>query len=252
MATNCYELVRGSVIRVTGLDRQGRIPSPIRYAVSKSVAKVTIDEVTEPGDNEMLRSEDDERRLLFVRPTQIIRHQTGIDFLRVDPGVLSLVAGVPVILNANGDVAGFDSQTKRPPVAFAMEVWTRLTERCADGSRQWGYTLFPFLKGGSLTGFSFANGLVSFNLTGAQTRRYSRWGYGPYDIDGQFMRLLDPVSGNVSWHQTLVTGAPPAPTDGIVEFDDVIEGGTATVTTGDVLDGQFVVTSPRVLDGGVA
>jgi hypothetical protein len=272
--TQCYAMVRGSAIRVTGLDRRGSVPSPVSLAVSRSVTRVTIDEVAEAASNEMLRNEKDERRLLLVRPSQTIRYKASIDFLRTDPGILSLVSGLPVVTNANGDVVGFDAQSKIPATAFALEVWTRLASSgCSDAGagagfgegdfgdgpfggagavRQWGYTLFPFLKGGMLSGFTFANGLVSFTLTGAQTRRASRWGFGPYDLDGPFQRLVEPVSGNTNWRQTLVTGAPPEQTDGVIEYEDVVEGGTATMTSEDVLDGEFVVTSSAVVDGGGA
>lgn len=263
-------MVRGSAIRVTGLDRCGSLATgPIRYSVSKCVARVRLSEVVENGSNEILRNDGDERRLHFVQPSQTIRYDVDIDFLRVDPGMLSLVAGVPLRYRdvagfgefafgmgpfggSPGTVVGFDAIPRTPPVAFGLEVWSKLAGRsCADG-QQWGYTLFPFLKGGLLSGFSFSNGLVSFNLRGARTQRGSRWGLGPYDLDGPHQRLLGPVSRNTTFRQTLVTGAPPLATDGIVEFEDVIDGGTATMTSEDVLDGQFVVTSPSVVDGGRA
>lgn len=273
MGTNCYSLVRGQAIRVTGLTARGALPDPIPHVVSKSVVKVTIDEVSEGGGHEMLRNESDERRILLRRSAQTIRYLVSVDFLRVDPGLLSLLVGVPLVSKAQegqfgadafgvfpfggGESTlhtGFDANTRLRPAAFAMEVWTKLAGECQG---QYGYTLFPFLKGGRLSGFSFSrDGLVSFNLKAAQTRRMSRWGRGPYDLglDETFGgRLGEPVSGNTNWRQTIVPAAPPVQTDGIVTFRDVIDGGTATMTTSDVLDGgTALVTSSDVVDGGRA
>lgn len=273
MTTKCYAMVRGSAIRVTGLGRQGQLLDPIPYSISKSVAKVTINEVSESASNEMLKTDEDEPRLHFVRNGQTIRYTVDVDFLRVDPGVLSLIAGVPVALSAGvlgfgeggfgegpfgggtltGHVVGFDADTRRPPASFALEVWSKLTGQvCADGTPQYGYTLFPFLKGGRLSGFQFHNGLVSFNLRAAQTRRVPRWGVGPYDLEGTHERLLSVVSRNSSFQNFITPAAPPAETCGIQETTDVIEGGNAASTTEDIIDGEYVVTSPWIIEGGRA
>lgn len=273
MATKCYAMVRGSAIRVTGLGRQGQLPDLIPYAVSKSVTKVTINEVTEAASNEMLRTEEDEARLHFVRSTQTIRHTVDIDFLRVDPGVLSLVTGVPLVLrpgtygfgegpfgegpfgegSSSGDIGGFDSDTKRPAASFALEVWSKLAGvYCADGQQQYGYTLLPFLKGGHLSGFTFQNGLVSFNLRAAQTRKVPRWGVGPYDLEGPHKRLLKVVSRNSTFQNFTTPAVPPTEACGIQETQDIIEGGNAASTSEDIVDGEFVVTSPWIIEGGRA
>lgn len=255
MGTECYALVRGSSIRVTRLGNTGGLLDPIQYGVSKSVASVTINEVSEAESNESLGSEetDDDIRLRLVRPAQTIRYLADISFLRTDPGILSLIAGVPLVLDDSGDVVGFDFETRRPATAFALEVWSKLAASvCADGQRQWGYTLFPFLKGGYVSGVEFKNGLASFNLIGAQARRVPRWGAGPFDLTGTDERLLAPVSGNVLFKQFLTTAAPPTQVDGVQVTDDVIEGGTATMTTDDIVDGEFVDTSEWIVEGGRA
>lgn len=272
MTTQCYEQVRGSAIRVTGLTKCGEIAETIPYVVSTSVRNVRINEVTEAGSNETQRNDDDERRIRVVRPAVSIRYTVDIDFLRVDPGLLSLVAGVPLTYQhewgfgegpfgempfggpslSDRVVNGFDVTSRLTPTSFALEIWSKLAGRaCADGPR-WGYTLFPFLKGGRVSGVKWANQLVSFNLRGAATQRGSGWGIGPYDIEGPGQRLLQPVSGNTNWRNSIVSMAPPVQTNGIQQHDDSIDGGTAMVTTDDVVDGEFVVTSPWVVEGGAA
>lgn len=277
-------MVRGSAIRVTGLESCGSLPATIPYAVAKCVSKVEITEVTEGGGNEIVRTPDDEPRLHLVESTQTIRYLASIQFLRVDPELLSLVAPIRVVRtygspfpgygfgegpfgeggfggtggdSGDGDIVGFDADTRLPAKAFALEVWSRLAaQQCLDGQRQYGYTLFPYLKGGYLSGFTFANGLVSFTLTGAQTRRAGKWGYGPYDLEGPGLRLNEPVSGNVMWRNFITTAAPPEETDGIVSFVDAIDNGDASdphpLATGTVDNGDAANPGTGVIDGGAA
>lgn len=244
--TVCFDMVRGSAVRVTGLGNRGQVPDPAPYAVSKSVVKVVIGDVVEAGSTEIMGNPEEERRLRFVRSAQTIRHRVDIEFLRVDPGVYSLVAGVPTVLNDAGDVVGFDSNTHLPPASFALEVWSKLAARyCVDGSREWGYTLFPYLKGGRIGGFRFHSGLVSFNLIGAQTRRASRWGVGPHDMTGPFERLLTPVSRNTSYRIFTTPTQPPAETCGVQTTTDVLDNGTAA-------NPMPIPSAPLVVDGGGA
>jgi hypothetical protein len=230
----------------------------------------------------------------------MVHYTVDIDFLRVDPGVLNLVAGVPLVYQTAGVgfgrgyfgespfggelagsgsgtgfgteafgetpfgdtgepgnppmVLGFDSVTRRAPVSFGLEVWSKLAGNiCLDGIRQYGYTVFPHLKGGYMTGFEFANGLVSFNIRGAQTRRAPKWAVGPYDLTGPHERLVAPVSRNTLYRQTLTVAPPPLDVCGIQETDDVIQGGTATVTSDDVIEGGTAAsTSAWIVEGGTA
>ncbi len=331
MVTECYAMVRGSTIRVTGLGDRGAVGDPIQYAVSKSVARVTINEVVEAARNEIVSNPEEQRRLRFTKSAQTIRHTVDIDFLRVDPGLLSLIAGVRLVYKPDagfgevpfgiaplggfgtgtGTVVGFDSNPRIPAVGFALEVWSKLdqktarprvlgfdempfdtgpfgegvearaasrllgfgelpfdetpfdetglgdtTGRCVE-DRRWGYTLFPYLRGGRLSGFTFANGLVSFSLIGAQTRRASRWGVGPHDLEGPFQRLASEVSRNASYRTIILDSNPPAQTDGILEITDVLDNGDAFNAMPDpneplTVDGGGAHTEAWIIDGGRA
>lgn len=249
MSTECYSMVRGSIMRVTKLDKRGYpwvLGWPVTYAASRGVSRIALDPVVEQGGSEMLRSLDEQRRILLVRNDETIRYLMNATFTGVDPGLLSLMANVPLVTNAAGDIVGFDSTTKLRAASYALEVWTKLAgSACADGIQRWGYTVFPFLKGGWLSGFTFSNTGVTFSLEGAQTQRANKWGRGPYSID----HGPDPVSGNTPFRQTISYIVPPQPSQGI---EEVFEGGDASMTSDNVLDGEFVVTSPRVVDGGEA
>lgn len=264
---------------MTGLTIKGQVPDTVRYATSRSVAKIQIEEVVDNPSSEMLSNPDGERRIRIHQNATTIHNRVAVQFLRVDPGMLALVAGVKIVYRADpdapgfgeggfgefffggdeGDAMGFDEVLRRKPVAFALEVWSNLAgQRCADGSPMYGYTLFPFLKGGRLTGFRFANGLVSFNVVGAQTRRNPGWGVGPHDLEGPFQRLLTPVGRGVSWRQFITPAAPPAQVCGIQTLlSDAIDNGTAAnplpdPTAAMVVDGGGATTSAWIIDGGRA
>jgi hypothetical protein len=180
---------------------------------------------------------------------------------------------------------GFDVGTLVRAPSFALEVWSKLDGAsakpralgfdevpfdttgfdmpvpnpggCREGGR-WGYTLFPFLRGGRLSGFKFANGRVSFNLIGAQTRRNPGWGVGPYDLTGPFQRLETPVSRNTSWRMFITEAAPPAEQCGIQYLvPDVLDNGTAANPMPDpgaplLVDAGGASTEAWIIDGGRA
>jgi len=249
-------MVRGSALRVTSLDSCGDFADTILAAVAKCVVKVNITEITDGTSDEIFRDDVDQPRLRFPAKTETLGYQIDVDFLRVDPGLISLITGSPLVYNAVGDVVGFDADTSLPVTAFAMEVWSKLVGvSCADG-QMYGYTLFPFLKGGYLSGFTFGDGLVSFNLQKAVSQRGSKWGFGPYNVEGDGSPLFTPVSGNTSWRTIITPFTPPTQQDGTFVVNPVVEpgidGGSASSTTSDILDGEFVVTSSDIVDGGGA
>lgn len=217
--TKCYAPVRGSVIRVTRLDACGN-PDPGQSAVvvSKRVSSVTIDEVTDDGTNIRERNFGDELCVVDDAFTTIIGYTADIALCGVDPGLISLLTGQPLVTNAAGDVVGFDATTDidLDSFGFALEVWSRIAGAACDpsGNRPWGYTVFPFLKGGRLGGFTFENAAVQFTISGAQTRDGNGWGVGPYDVDrddaGLPSPLNTPLPVNSHYRPILVTLDPPA------------------------------------------
>lgn len=218
MATKCYAQVRGSVIRVTRLDGCGN-PDPGQSAVvvSKRVSTITIDEVTEDGTNIRERNFGDELCIVDDAYTQILGYTAEAALCGVDPDLVSLLTGQPVVLNAAGDIVGFDATTgvDLDSFGFAIEIWSRIAGTACDasGNRPWGYTVFPFLKGGRVGGFSFENGAVQFTISGAQTRDGNGWGVGLFDVDrdenGDPSPLHTPLGENTHYRNILVTLDPP-------------------------------------------
>lgn len=227
MPTKCYAQVRGSVIRVTRLDSCGNPePGTSAVVVSKRISTVTIDEVTEEGTNIRERNFGDELCIVDDAFTQILGYTADIALCGVDPDLIGILTGQPVVTNAAGDVVGFDATTDidLDSFGFSLEVWSRIAGTACDpsGNRPWGYTVFPFLKGGRIGGFSFENGAVQFTISGAQTRDGNGWGVGPFDVDrdelGAPAPLTEALTPNTHYRNILVTLDPPAANCGAVEL----------------------------------
>lgn len=230
MPTQCYAQVRGRVIRVTKLDGCGN-PDPGESAVvvSKKISSVTIDEVTEEGTNIRERNFGGELCIVDDAFTELIGYSADVNLCGVDPDLVSLFTGQPTVSNAEGDVVGFDatSSVDLDSFGFALEIWTRIEGAACDpsGNRKWGYTVFPYLKGGRLGGFSFEDGAVQFTITGAQTREGNGWGVGPFDVDrgagGTPAPLNAALGANTHFRNILVTLDPPAASCGATELASV-------------------------------
>lgn len=271
MTTQCYAMVRGRVARFTLLDRRGTpIQGPASVVVTKGIATVEINESVETESDELLRNETDDPRIMLRGKNHPLGFLANIRLTKVDPDLISMLTNQSAVLNASGDAVGNDVNTRRITANFAMEVWTKLDRSCGEGY-QFGYTLFPRLRGGRLGGFSFENGAVTFTITGARTARMSKWGLGPYSLrrDGggwnvgpwdvlgwdesaMHERLGTPVGSHLHW-RTMLLDRAPEPTCGAQPLYDVIDGGTAAVTTPDIIDGGTApFTTPDIIDGGMA
>lgn len=221
--TKHYSQVRGRVIRVTRLDGCGNPdPGASAVVVSKRISTVSISEETEDGTDVRERNFGDELTIVDDANTAIVGYGAEISLLGVDPELIHLLTGQPVVLNAAGDIVGFDATTSidLDSFGFALEIWSRIAGTACDasGNRPWGYTVFPFLKGGRIGGFTFENGAVNFTISGAQTKDGNGWGVGPFDVD----RGVGPAFAPAPLHTALPTDAhfrnilvtldPPAPT----------------------------------------
>lgn len=223
MSTKCFAQVRGRVIRVTRLDSCGNPdPGASAVVVSKRVSSIAIDEVTDDGTNIRERNFGDELEVVDDAFTQVLGYTANINFVGVDPELISLMTGNPVVTDANDDIVGWDVNTgiDLDSFGFALEVWSRLAGSACDpsGFRQWGYTVFPYLKGGRMGGFSFENGLVAFNIQGAQTRDGNGWGVGPYDVTRDEADAASPLNTalgvNTQYRNIVVNLDPPTATCG--------------------------------------
>src|SRR6478735_5467782 len=129
MSTECFAQVRGSVIRVTRLDSCGNPdPGASAVVVSKRISSVTLDEVTDEGTDIRERNSADELCIVDDAFTSTIAYSTEIALCGVDPGLVTLLTGQPTVLNAAGNIAGFDAKTSidLDSFGFSLEIWSRI------------------------------------------------------------------------------------------------------------------------------
>lgn len=271
--STCFAPVRGSVLRVTKLDACGAplVTDPI-VAVTKRVSSVSLEEVSDTGNGSVERNADGDILYVAEATTDVLGYSANIGLMGVDTAVIEALTGQPVVRNAAGEVVGFDATTsvQLDAFGFAVEVWSRLAGAPCDllGQRLWGYTLFPFFKGGRLGGFSFDNGAVNFTITGAQTRGGSKWGVGPYDVDrnasGIPSRLHSPLAPDTHYRSVMVALDPPQASCGGIVVPPPDPGGSGLILIDngdgtyaaigtpvvDNLDGTFTATDPAFTDTG--
>lgn len=218
-----YAMVRGRVIRVTALDSCGGLlpEGEASYVVSSAVTSVNV---TEKTYSHAAQTESDPYDRLVYVPTERIEtvgFNVDLTLTKVDPQIVNIVSGNPMFSDGS-EVFGFGADAHVAPTTFALEIWSKIAGGGCDGYG-YGYTLFPRLTGGRLSGVSFVNGLVDLELIGASCLRGASWGAGPYDPEFGFglgpfgvtpmggeaeTSGLDMTSHNRFWVNHLVGGHP--------------------------------------------
>lgn len=205
--TKALSLVRGRRLRVTRLDNCGRVVyGDDSQVVSKGFISVNFTANSTETDEINVTNAAGEVCVYEASQTSLSGYSLEIAFCRVDPELLSIVTGQPVVLAADGTtIIGFDIDTKivLDDVNFGFELWMGVksdADGCAvQGNAQLGYLLLPYLSGGILTDFTVENGAVTFTITGSHTKDGNAWGVGPYkDIMIGAGALPGPMTSPVS------------------------------------------------------
>lgn len=218
--TKNFTQVRGSVIRVTRLDACGNPdPGAAAVVVSKRVSSVAFEEVAEEGNSIRERNFGGELYAVDDAFADVVGYTVETTMAGVDPAMVELMTGQPVVTNAAGDIVGFDvtSGIDLSGFGFALEIWSKIAGGActADGQRLWGYTVAPFIQGGRMGGFTFEDGVVTFTISGAQTKIGNGWGTGPFDVDRGAgpgfapSPLHTPLGYNTHYRNIMVSLDPP-------------------------------------------
>lgn len=185
--TKCLTPVKGRRLRVTRLDSCGRpVFGEDSQAVSKGFITVGFTANTTESDEINLTNAAGEVCVFEASVQTLTGYTLEIQFCGVDPDLLSIVTGQPVVLGADGEtVIGFDIDTSidLSAVNFAFELWMGAPtgNACAAGATgTFGYLLLPWLSGGILGDFTVENAAVTFTVTGSATKDGNGWGVGPY------------------------------------------------------------------------
>lgn len=238
-------LVKGRVIRVTDLDNCAR-PVYGEYSQAVSSGVTTVAFTANTTETEEINVPNFNGKPIFYEPAvqTLAGYGSEITFGEVDPEVFAIITGQPVVLDYSGNVIGLDVDTSiEITKSFALEVFAGAGSEdvCEDPNAQgkYGYVLIPFLQGGTLGDFTVENGLITFTLTGANTREGNAWGVGPYnvmlDAQGQPAPFPTPLSSTAALRMIEVSVAPPEP---FVGARPLLNPTGAAITSIGVLEGD--------------
>lgn len=213
----CYTMLRVPKIRVTLLDECGQ-PSFSNCAQVITDGIITIEETRNQNDRQdfFALNADGQACVTDTSPPILKWLELVLTFCRVDPEMVNLLTGEPLVLDGNDDAVGFRTREGSVnTVNFAFEAWTRISgeEGCEPGGNvPYGYVLYPWVVEGVLGNQTFANGAANFTVN-ARTRRASLWDVGPYDVVTDAADapspLLVPIAATDHRHAQLTTVAPP-------------------------------------------
>lgn len=236
MANRSFPLIRGRVIRVTRLDGCGEpVLGPDSVVVSEGVITINLTAQNEAGETISITNAAGKVCILDEPAPKFTGWAVEVALCGVNPALVNLLTGQPVVVDADGNVVGFDmeSDIDVSGSGFALEMWSNVPSAvCEPGSGvSYGYFLVAFLKGGSLGDFSWANAAINFTVTGARSKNGSPWAAGPYDVqtgeDGTPGPLLNPISNKNHLRMILVDVEPPTPNDEPLALGVPATGATA-------------------------
>lgn len=182
---------------------------------------------TETGEAITVTNANGRRCVNDVPDAQFLNYGVTISFCGVNPELITMMTGQPVVLDSAGEPVGFRVNSRIALTgAFALEIWTGVAgQACGEsGEAVYGYALAPFIKGGTIGDFTFQNGSVDFTLTNATTRDGTGWGAGTNEVvlDGTTPSvLLEPLDEFDHLHLQTTEVAPPS-----VASDDATALGT--------------------------
>lgn len=212
----CYSMLRVPKVRVTLLDECGQ-PTFSNCAQVITDGIITIEETRNQNDRQdfFTLNADGQACVTDTSPPILKWLELTLTFCRVDPELMNLLTGEPLVLDGDDDAVGYRTREGSVnTVNFALEAWTRISgsEACEGGVAPYGYVLYPWMVEGVLGNQSFQNGVANFVVT-ARTRRNSLWDVGPYDVvldgAGAASPLLTPIAAGDHRHLQLTQVAPP-------------------------------------------
>jgi hypothetical protein len=233
MSARCFSLVGASVARLTRLDGCGRPQyGDCSQVVTEGFVSIQATAQIDEGDDILVRNAGGKVCVSKKARPLLTGYNVDINFCNVDPDLFAMATNQSTVLDPrNGDAIGFrvNVDVNSDDAGFALEAWSEVpgVECPPEGEEAegaFGYTLFPFLKGGVFGDFTLENDAVTFTLQGASTKSGSGWGVGPYDVTfnelSQAGPLTDPIGRGDHLHVQLTYVAPPEPDCGCIPLDN--------------------------------
>lgn len=234
-----FTMIRGRRMRVTRLDGCG---APVVGDSSTSVSSgfISVAFAAQTTEAEVIEVTNADGKIC-ARDTgspQFNGYNLDITFCGVEPCIIEMLTGQPVVMDATDEVIGFRMNSKVDQTAqgFALEVWTGIPgEACASGAGTFGYILVPFVSSGVVGDFTVENAAINFTVTGASTKDGNGWGTGPYSVFGTTLaptKLPEALDKDDHLYVAMTTLAPPEPTDGCIALTAGFDLGRAFAEVG--------------------
>lgn len=233
MANESRTLLQGEAIRVTKVDECGEVvPGACGYAVDVCFASVGMADNVEAPTEYKVKSASGAYCVNQRGRPQLNWIDVTVTLLRVNPELVSLMTGLPVIYDDSPDpvAVGFGTDTDTYATGqFALEMWTNLAVNpdgaaCTDAGTLYGYLLLPWMGDAQIGDITVEDGAANLVLTGI-TKGGNQWGTGPWDVvrdnADAASPLLEAIPTNRHRHLQWTSLAPPAATDGCQFLDPV-------------------------------
>lgn len=217
-----FPLIRGYAFRATKLDGCGNpVFGPDSVVTTEGIITVGLTANNDAGTAISVTNAAGKVCISDTPAPKFLNYTMEIALCGVDPELVGLLTGNPVVLDADDNPIGFDvdSDVDLAGSGFAFEMWSGVpTASCEGGEVSYGYFLSPFAQGGTLGDFTVQNSEINFTISGAVTKDGSPWGSGPYNVqdDGTGVAgpLVTPVSDKNHLRMIKVTVPPPTLADG--------------------------------------
>lgn len=229
MATTCPSFLRGTAMRVTRLDACGRpVYGPGNQVVSDGFVTVTLSAEVQEGEAITVTKANGQTCINEASDDQLQWYTTAIEFCSVDPDMVQIMnPSWDKVLDADGNVIGYNANGSLSGDGFALEVWmdtAGASDACSGETAQgsWGYILLPWVKGGAPGDIEIGNDAIDFTLNG-KTKTGARWRRGPYPVqiaaNGAPGPLLTPIGDDTHYRLFVTTIRPPEPECGAQPVD---------------------------------
>lgn len=233
MPSVCMKPIGGTRMRVTKVDACG---APIFDTGSCSIVTkgfVSVERTAQFVDPDEFQVKNANGDLCINERTPALFqwYNLVINFCEVDPELLNLLTGSPLVLDDTAvtprSVGWRTREGANVNANVAIEIWTKLGgQACVGGLVQYGYFLMPLVVEGVVGDVTIENGPVSFSVTQARTKGGAGWGVGPYDVLNKLAAptgpspLLTAMTAADHDHFQMTTLAPPADACGCTELED--------------------------------
>ncbi len=227
MACTKWSSVRGLVMRVTRVDSCGLfVPGPGGSLVTEGFVEANYSLELDEGTEIIVKKANSTFCINEPGCPLVKWVNLELQFCQVNPDLINLMTGWPLVTDCNGGGVGFRIQEEvQCTTGSAIEIWSDIPDQaCAEDQLAYGYFLAPWVTQAIMGDISIKDDAATFTIT-AKTRKGSQWGVGPYLVDleeGSFdddicdtpSGLLTPIGSTDHLDIHLTRVAPPEETKG--------------------------------------